>query len=142
MYYRVVRAVLDTSVVVSAFRSRNGASFAILERVAARRFAPLVSTALFLEYEDVLQREDQRAVHGLSRLEVLFALRELAALCEPVETHFRWRPQTSNPADDMVLEAAVNGRAEFLVTHNVGDFVGAAGKFQFRVVAPGAFSRG
>jgi predicted nucleic acid-binding protein len=76
----------------------------------------------------VLQREDQRAVHGLSRVEVLVALAELAALCEPVETHFRWRPQTSDPADDMVLEAAVNGRAEFLVTHNVRDFVGAAAK--------------
>ena len=124
---------------VSAFRSRNGASFAILEMVAARRFAPLVSTALFLEFEDVLQREDQRAVHGLGRVEVLAALAELAALCEPVETHFRWRPQTSDPADDMVLEAAVNGRAEFLVTHNVRDFVGAAGKFQFRVAAPRAF---
>ena len=135
----MVRAVLDTSVVVSAFRSRNGASFAILEMVAARRFAPLVSTALFLEYEDVLQREDQRAAHGLTRAEVVVALAELAALCESVETHFRWRPQTSDPADDMVLEAAVNGRAEFLVTHNVRDFVGAAVKFPFRVAAPGAF---
>jgi len=135
----MVRAVLDTSVVVSAFRSRNGASFAVLELVAERRFAPLVSTALFLECEDVLQREDQRAVHGLSRAEVLVALRELAALCAPAETHFRWRPQTSDPGDDMVLEAAVNGRAEFLVTHNVLDFVGAAGKFQFRVTPPGAF---
>ena len=135
----MVRAVLGTSVIVSAFRSRNGASFAILELVAARQVTPLVSTALFLEYEDVLQRDEQCAVHGLSSSDLVGALQELAALCEPVEVHFRWRPRTSDPGDDLVLEAAVNGRADYLVTHNIRDFVGSAAEFELRVVTPGAF---
>jgi predicted nucleic acid-binding protein len=54
------RVVLDTSVVASAFRSSRGASFVILGLVAEHRLVPLVSTALFLEYEDV--RDFQQAV--------------------------------------------------------------------------------
>jgi hypothetical protein len=61
-----------------------------------------VSTALFLEYEDVL-RPEQREVHALDPSAISKALKELAALCEPVEPHFSWRPQLSDPADETVL---------------------------------------
>jgi putative PIN family toxin of toxin-antitoxin system len=131
------RIVLDTSVVASAFRSSRGASFIILNLVAERRLVPLVSTALFLEYEDVLQRPEQRAAHGLDMATVSKALRELAALCEPVEPHFSWRPQVSDPGDEMVLEAAINGRAEGIVTHNVRDFKEAGPKFGIPILTPG-----
>lgn len=129
--------MLDTCVVASAFRSSRGASFAALGLVAERRLIPLVSTALFLEYEDVLQRPLQREAHGLDLQTVSRALRELASLCEAVEPHFRWRPQLSDPADEMVLEVALNGRADCIVTHNVRDFREAAVKFGFPVLTPG-----
>jgi putative PIN family toxin of toxin-antitoxin system len=132
------RLVLDTSVIVSAFRSSRGASFVILGLVAKRRLVPLVSTALFLEYEDVLQRQEQREVHGLDPSAVSKALEELAALCEPVEPRFSWRPQLSDPADEMVLEVALNGRADGIVTHNVRDFHQAAPKFGIPVLTPSA----
>jgi putative PIN family toxin of toxin-antitoxin system len=132
------RVVLDTSVVISAFRSSRGASFAILGFVAERRLVPLVSTALFLEYEDVLQRPEQRAVHGLDVNAVAKALKELAALCEAVEPHFRWRPQLSDPKDEMVLEVALNGRADGIVTHNVRDFQRATQNFGVPILTPGA----
>ncbi|BBU63864.1 PIN domain-containing protein (plasmid) [Methylosinus sp. C49] len=132
------RLVLDTSVIVSAFRSSRGASFVILSLVAKRRLVPLVSTALFLEYEDVLQRPEQRDAHGLDPNAVSKALRELAALCEPVEPHFSWRPQLSDPADEMVLEVALNERADGIVTHNVRDFHQAVPKFGIPVLTPGA----
>ncbi|MGA8169835.1 MAG: putative toxin-antitoxin system toxin component, PIN family [Methylocystis sp.] len=132
------RLVFDTSVVVSAFRSSRGASFVILGLVAQRRLVPLVSTALFLEYEDVLQRPEQREVHGLDLSAVSKALKELAALCEAVEPHFSWRPQLSDPADEMALEVALNGRADCIVTHNVRDFREAVPKFGIPVLTPGA----
>jgi putative PIN family toxin of toxin-antitoxin system len=132
----VRRVVLDTSVIVAALRSRSGASNALLELVAFDRLRPLVSTALFLEYEDVLQRPENRLATGMSELDVEGFLAALASAAEPVEVNFRWRPQLTDPKDELVLEAAVNGQAEALVTHNVGDFEPAARLFGLRVLLP------
>lgn len=130
------RVVLDSSVVVSAFRSKHGAANAVLELVASRRIVPLATPALFLEYEDVLKRPEQRSVTGLSVLDVDRALAALAAAVEPVDVRFAWRPQLSDPDDEMVLEAAVNGRADALVTHNLRDFAAVAPRFGLLVVSP------
>ena len=131
-----MRVVLDTSVIVAGFRSRTGASNLLLQAVAKGRRRPLVTTALFLEYEDVLLRAEQRLATGMSESDVEGALAALASAAEPVEVHFRWRPQLADPSDELVLEAAVNGSADFLVTHNLRDFETAAGKFGLRVITP------
>ncbi len=127
---------MDTSVLVAGVRSRRGAAFAVLDLVAAGKAIPLATTALFLEYDAVLRRPEQRAAHGLSDVDLDRLLRELAALVEPVEVHFRWRPQLTDADDEMVLEAAVNGRADALVTHNVRDFEQVAPRFGVRVLTP------
>jgi putative PIN family toxin of toxin-antitoxin system len=134
----MLRAVLDTSVLVAGFRSRNGASNLLLRAVARGAIRPLVTTALFLEYEDVLLRPEHRIASGLSPDQVERALAALASAAEPVEVHFRWRPQLRDTADELVLEAAVNGRADALITHNTRDFLLAAKRFGLRVVTPQA----
>ena len=121
---------------VSAFRSRHGASNAVLKLVASRRIVPLSTPALFLEYEDVLKRPEQRSVTGLSLAEVDMTLAALAAAIEPVSVRFTWRPQLSDADDEMVLEAAVNGRADALVTHNLRDFAAVAPSFGLLVIPP------
>lgn len=131
-----MRVVLDTSVIVAGFRSRTGASNLLLQAVAKGRLRPLATTALFLEYEDVLLRAEQRLATGMIEADVEGALAALASAAEPVEVHFRWRPQLADPSDELVLEAAVNGSADFLVTHNVKDFEPAAGKFELKVITP------
>jgi predicted nucleic acid-binding protein len=65
----------------------------------------------------------------------------LAALCEPVEIHFRWRPQLADAADEMVLEAAVNGRADALVTFNLRHLAEAAERFGLAVANPALIVR-
>lgn len=130
------RVVLDTSVVVAALRSRSGAGNAVLRLVAKRRLRLLATPPLFLEYEDALKRPEQRLVHGLTIEEVDEMLAELAALIEPVEVHFQWRPQVRDPSDEMVLEAAINGHADALVTYNVADFAVAGQRFQIAVIRP------
>ncbi|MBA1139107.1 putative toxin-antitoxin system toxin component, PIN family [Mesorhizobium neociceri] len=136
------RIVLDTNVLTAGLRSRNGASFAVLRMVADRQLRPLVTTALFLEYEAVLSRPEQVAVHGLSAMELDRLLSGFAALAEPVELHFLWRPQLGDPKDEMVLETAVNGRAEALVTHNRRDFVAAAARFNIQIMSPAELLEG
>jgi len=130
------RVVLDTSVVVAALRSQVGASNAVLRLVATRRLTALATPPLFLEYEDVLKRPEHRLVHGMVEEEIDEFLAELAALIEPIETHFRWRPQVRDPGDEMVLEAAINGSADAIVTFNIGDFAQAGKWFQVLVLKP------
>ena len=133
------RVVLDTSVIVSALRSATGASNQILRQVAASQLSPLLTPALFLEYEEVLKRPGQIVAHGLSMDEIDSFLAALASAAEPVTVRFQWRPQLSDPGDEMVLETAVNGRAEALITHNIRHFLMPARKFGLRVLRPGQF---
>ena len=128
--------MLDTSVIVAALRSRTGASYAVLEHVARGRLRPLVSTALFLEYEDVVGRPEIRLVTGMTEEELAGFLAALAGASEAVDVHFRWRPQLSDPKDELVLEVAVNGEADALVTHNLRDFEPATRLFGLRVLLP------
>ena len=135
------RVVLDTSVLVAGLRSRVGASNRVLALVAEQLLVPLVTTALFLEYEDVLNRAEQRLATGMETESVVGFLAAFASAAEPIDVHFTWRPQLADPADELVLEAAVNGRATAIVTHNVKDFLPAAHDFAVEVITPGVMLR-
>jgi len=100
---------------------------------------PLVTTALFLEYEAVLLRPEQQLATGLNPSDIEGFLAALASAAEPVEVNFLWRPQLRDPADELVLEAAVNGRAEAIVTHNVTDFRVGAKRFGVATLTPAEF---
>jgi putative PIN family toxin of toxin-antitoxin system len=131
-----VRLVLDTDVVVAAMRSPRGASAAILRAARDGRVTLLASMPLALEYEAVASRAEHRLAAGLSEREVEVFLMAVMALAEPVTTHFLWRPQLRDPSDEMVLEAAVNGRADALVTFNVRDFGTAPAQFGVEILLP------
>lgn len=120
-----LRVVLDINILVAAARSRNGASHALLGLALDRRFAVLASVPLYIEYEAVLKRPEHLAEGGRNAASVEAFLDAFARVVEPVTLHYLWRPQLRDPADEMVLETALNGRADALVTHNVEDFVPA-----------------
>ncbi len=96
----------------------------------------LLSVPLALEYEAVCCQAEHRLASDLSEHEVDIFLTGLIALAEPVETHFLWRPQLRDPGDEMVLETAVNGRADALVTFNVRDFGTVPSQFGIEVLLP------
>lgn len=129
MLYLGVRLALDTAVVVAGMRSPKGASAALLKAALDGRIQLLANVALVIEYEATCLRPEQARAAGLRRGEIAKFLDALAALIEPVETHFLWRPQLRDVADEMVLEAAINGRADAIVTFNLRDFDGAAQRF-------------
>ena len=133
-----MRVVLDTNVLVAAVRSRRGASNAVLVHAFRDRFDWPVSVPLFLEYEQALTRAELLLATGIRMADMSMFLSDVARIVEPVELHFLWRPQLRDPGDEMVLETAVNGRADVLVTHNGRDFAGAD-SFGVTVLAPAKF---
>ena len=137
----VPRAVLDTNILVAAARSRLGASFALLQALRARRFVALVSVPLMLEYEAVLLRPEQLAAGARTAESVVQFLDAFCLLATPVHLHYLWRPQTRDPADEMVLETALNGGTQTLVTLNERDFANAAANFKLKLQKPGEFLR-
>jgi len=127
---------LDTDVVVAGMRSPTGASAALLRAAKEGQVTVVLTVALAMEYESVCSRTEHRVVSGMSEEDVDVFLTALIALAEPVETHFLWRPQLRDPGDEMVLEAAVNGRASALVTFNIRHFGVIPSRFGIEVLRP------
>lgn len=129
--------VLDTAVVVAGLRSPRGASAALLVQALERRFTPVLSVALVLQYEEVCLRPDHRTESGLQEREVRTIIDALCATGREVVARFQWRPQLRDPGDEMVLEAAVNGRADALITFNERDFATVPALFRIPILSPG-----
>src|SRR3989449_2312225 len=131
-----MRLVLDTNVLIAAFRSRTGAAAEVVRLIRRRELAMVATVALFLEYEAVLTRPEHLARAEITSAEAEIALDVLAALAEPVEAHFLWRPRLRDADDDMVLEAAANGRADAITTFNTRDFASVASEFGIPILTP------
>jgi putative PIN family toxin of toxin-antitoxin system len=131
-----MRVVLDTDVVIAAFRSKTGASRALLDYALQRRITMVVSVPLLFEYEAILKRDLQRDAHGLSEAELERALHLISKACDKQRLHFLWRPQLQDVADEMVLETAINGRVDMLVTFNQRHLHNAAQRFNLRCLLP------
>ena len=129
------RIVIDTNVLVSALRLHAGWSFDLLSRLGQGTYLHVVTVPLVMEYEDVLLRPGMVPVVETVVQDVLDYL---CATAQQQEVHFLWRPRLPDVKDDMVLEAAVNGQCQTIVTWNVRDFAAAA-EFGIEVVNPHNF---
>lgn len=129
------KIVIDTNVLVSALRSRAGWSFDLISRVGAGQFQHVVTVPLVMEYEDVLHRPGMVRVSA-SKVDDILDYVCSTAIRQRV--HFLWRPKLPDIKDDMVLEAAVNGQCQCIVTWNVRDFA-AASDLGLKVLRPDVF---
>ncbi len=116
-----MKIVLDTSVLVAAARSRNGASFQLVSQLPSRKFEIVLTIALYMEWQAVLTRHEHLP-NGAVAEEALAFLRYLVSIAHLQDVHFLWRPFLRDPDDDMVAECAVSGGCQYLVTHNIKDF--------------------
>lgn len=127
---------MDTNVFIAALRSQFGASYRLLMLTGASRFAMVMSVPLILEYEAVAARMLGELALDELGLEKLMGY--LCGVAEPVKIHFLWRPMLPDPKDDMVLELAVAGRCDAIVSFNAKDFKPAT-QFGIHVVTPREF---
>ena len=124
----MLRAVIDTNVLVSALRSRRGASYRLISLLGDPRWEPLISVALILEYESAAVR---------TAGELGLAPWIVSAIIDMICATGRNLP---DPGDEFVLELAVAGQAGYIVTHNLRDFAKAE-TFGVRIVTPAEFLR-
>ena len=132
----MIRLVLDTDVIIAAMRSPSGASAALLSLVMDRQTMMLASVPLFFEYEAKCTDPEYWTAAGLNREEATVFVNSLVGLIKPVRTHFLWRPTLNDPNDEMVLEVAVNGQADAIVTFNLKDYGSIPNTFNIDVLRP------
>ena len=134
-----MRIVLDTNTLYAGIRSSQGASRTILELIANDKIETVLTPALFLEYEERLRDDPDLKALGLTTKELMNFLDELAAKSYRIRIDVRWRPVSPDPDDDMVIECAVNGSADVIVTFNTRDLKPAQDRFGIRVLTPREF---
>jgi putative PIN family toxin of toxin-antitoxin system len=131
-----VKIVLDTASFVAAVRSSGGAAGEVLRMIFREEVVALMDFKLGLEYREVALRPEHVNASALNRGEILELIEALEAFSEPVEVLIKNRPLTSDPDDDMVMDVAINGVAEALVTGNTKHFASAGKRFGIPVLSP------
>ena len=131
-----INVVLDTNVLVSALRSKLGASHKLLILLPNGAYQPNISVPLFVEYESVVKREGM--LNGLSEVNIDAILDYLLSKSSIRKIFYLWRPTLKDPKDDLVLEVAVESQSKYIITFNKRDFKGAE-KFGIKVVTPQEF---
>jgi putative PIN family toxin of toxin-antitoxin system len=135
---RIYQIVIDTNVIVSALKSRNGFSFKLLSMIDDERFEVNMSVPLIIEYEDAIKREKSKI--GLSKEDLDAILNYICLIGKERKIYYLWRPFLKDPKDDMVLELAVESESDFIITFNKDDFSGIE-KFALQVLTPKEFLR-
>jgi putative PIN family toxin of toxin-antitoxin system len=125
-----MKLVIDTNILVSALKSRRGASYLLLSLLGSGAFKTAVSVPLVLEYETVLTRDSEFDVDFVDAL-----IDTICALSEHHNIFYLWRPMLTDVNDEMILELAIKAKADYIVTYNKRDFKGAE-KFAIGLATP------
>jgi putative PIN family toxin of toxin-antitoxin system len=132
------RIVIDTNVLAGALISDSGTNREVLRRSLLGEYKPLISNALFLEYEDVTTRGDILELCPATAGEIQDLVDALCSVCEWISIYYLWRPNLSDEGDNHVLELAIGGNAETVVTNNVRDFRTSQLRFpEISIMTPG-----
>ena len=115
------RILIDTNIVLSALKSKKGASYTLIRKLPSALFEASISVPLYTEYQDVLTRKENMTGQS-SKKNILGFIRYLCKISIRTDIFFLWRPWLKDPKDDMVLELAVASSAQYIVTYNLKDF--------------------
>ena len=116
-----VRVVVDTNVFVSA-QLGGGAAGAVVAECLRGQFTPLIGPALIAECETQLGRAGLFAASRLNESERQELFDIFAATCRWTRVYYAWRPNLRDEGDNHVIELAVAGNAQAIVTRNTRDF--------------------
>ncbi|MCP5408462.1 MAG: putative toxin-antitoxin system toxin component, PIN family [Chromatiaceae bacterium] len=135
--------VVDTSVLISALIAAKGPSREILRRCLKHEYIPLISNTLFSEYEDVIGRKKILDLCPLEAQEIREIVNALYSVCLWVPVYFLWRPNLKDEGDNFLIELALAGNANIIISNNISDLRGSELKFPgLRILTPEQILRG
>ena len=130
--------VIDTNVLISALKSKRGASYKLIMLLPKSIFVPSMSVPLFVEYEAVCKRSG--LLSNLNNEEINSILDYILSKSKIQKIFYLWRPLLKDPKDDLVLEVAVASKSKYIITFNIKDFKGC-GKFGIEALTPQEFMK-
>ena len=131
-----MKIIIDTNVLFSALNSRRGASFKLVSLFPSKRFSIAISVPLIIEYEDVLRRE--KLPSSINQKDISDFIDFICSIGDQQDIFFLWRPFLPDPSDDLVLEVAVAGECDAIITYNKRHFKNIE-KFGLRILDPKEF---
>ena len=137
------KIVVDTSVLISALIGKRGASREVLRRCLKGEYDPQISNALFQEYEAVTSRREVIERCPLTKREIRELLNAIYSVCTWTPVYYLWRPNLRDEGDNFLIELALAGNSEVIVTNNVKDLESAELNFEgLRILRPEQLLRG
>ena len=132
------KIVVDTNIFVNVLIGKHeSASRELFRQCLLQKYQPLMSNALFNEYNDVLNRERILSLCPLNYEERTNLLKAFMSVCQWIRIYYLWRPNLLDEADNHLIELAVAGNAEMIVTNNIKDFKQSQLHFpQFQILTP------
>jgi putative PIN family toxin of toxin-antitoxin system len=133
---KIFKIVIDTNVLISALRSRKGASFKLFSLLDSSKFVLNISVPLLLEYESIALRELDNL--NLDEEDINDFLDYICTIGKKCKIYYLWRPYLKDVKDDFILELAFNSESDFIITYNKKDFQKIE-KFGIKVLNPKEF---
>ena len=131
-----MKIVIDTNVLYTALQSRRGASFKLVSLLPNEKFSITISVSLIIEYEDVLRRG--KLPDTITEKDISDFIDFFCHIGDQQDIFFLWRPFLPDPSDDLVLEVAVAGDCDAIITYNKRHFKNIE-KFGLRILDPKEF---
>lgn len=137
------KVVVDTSVIIGALIGKRGANREVLRQCLAGEYLPLISNSLFQEYEDASFRPRIRRACPLDDGEIRDFLNAFYSVCHWVTIYYLWRPNLTDEGDNFLIELALAGGSQKIVTNNVKDLAAAELRFdELQILTPRQILRG
>ena len=133
----IYQIIIDTNVLISGLRSRQGASYQMLTRLKDDRWQINISVPLILAYETLLLREAATLKIETSTIDRI--LDDICAISNQHEIFYLWRPTAKDPNDDFLIDLALKAKADFIISYNQRDLEPAKSRFGLQVVTPKTF---
>jgi len=109
---KALRVVIDTNVLLVSISSRSKLHW-IYQALIEERYQLLVSSAILLEYEELIARN-----MGRHTAEAVMGLLEEAVAVERIDPRYNWHLIKADPDDDKFVDCAISGRADYIVTYD------------------------